>query len=129
MSDRSLERLSRAEQRATEARRRLGATLDEVQEKLSPANIISETSKDLREKGLALTDQLLSSLSARPLLATVAATAIGWLLSRKPALALLIKLFFGRGATSRTAAHSIDSKRQRKPRAPSSAAAVAKEDQ
>ena len=128
MSDRSLERVNRAEQRAIDARRRLAATLDEIQEKLSPANIISETGKDLREKGLALTDQLMSSLSARPLLATAAATAIGWLLSRKPALGLLIKLFLRRGATSGRAAHSADSKQQRKPRVPATAP-VAKEDQ
>lgn len=114
MSERSAARLAQAEREARAARQRLGATLDEVQQKLSPANLITETGKGLREKGLELTDQLVASLSARPMLATVAATGIGWLLSRKPALAIILKLFLGNRATSRADAHSIGSKSQRR---------------
>jgi hypothetical protein len=117
MSDRSAARLAHAELAAAEARARLGETLEEIQEKLSPANLLTETSKGLRNKGLELTDQVITTLRSRPVLATIAASGLGWLLSRKPALAMLLKLILNDGATSRAPAHSIASKPQR-PRQP-----------
>lgn len=121
MSETSVARLAQAEQAARDARAQLGATLDEIQDKLSPANLISETGKGLREKSLEFTDNLFSTVGSRPVLATAAATAIGWLISRKPALAIVLRLFFGNRATSRRSAHSIDAKPQRN-RAPRSRA-------
>lgn len=128
MSERSAQRLALAEQTAADARRRLGETLSEIQEKFSPANILSEAGKGLREKGLEYTDQLIASVSTRPVVATVAASGIGWLLSRKPALGLLVRLFLGSGATSRLSAHSIVSKPRRSRRRERAATAAASEE-
>lgn len=113
MSDRSLARLVRAEKAAAEARTRLTDTLDQIQDRLNPANIISQVTAELRERGLQAVDQAMGSLRSRPVLATVAISGIGWLLSRKPGLALLLKLFLRGGATSRPRKHSLDSRPQR----------------
>lgn len=113
MSQRSIARLARAESEAAKARARLGTTLGEIQEKLSPANILDEATRELRERGLQAADQAMASLRSRPVLATLAVSGIGWLLSRRPGLALLFKLFLGRGATARPPEHSIGSRQQR----------------
>lgn len=113
MSQRSARRLALAEQAADDARARLGETLNKIQEQLNPANLLRETSRGLREKGLQYTDQLIASVSSRPIVAAAAASGVGWLLSRKPGLALLVKLFLGRNATSRAPTHSTVSRPRR----------------
>lgn len=114
MSERSLARLNRAERKAIASRARLVETLDQIQVRLSPANILSETSRNLREKGLEMTDNLVGSLRSRPVMMTILASALGWILSRRPALALLLKLFLrGSSATSDVSKHSTNSKPQR----------------
>jgi hypothetical protein len=113
--------LALAEKAADDARARLGETLNEIQEQLSPANLLRETSRGLREKGLQYTDQLIASVSSRPIVAAAAASGIGWLLSNKPGLAMLVKLFLGRNATSRASAHSTVSRPRRSPRRRASA--------
>jgi hypothetical protein len=116
MSHQSASRLARAELAAKQAREDLAGTLDEIQYKLSPANLISETKRNLREKGFELTDQLIGSVKSRPIVAAVAASGLAWLVSKRPALAMLLKLFLGGSATSRRAKHSADSNTQPPPR-------------
>lgn len=113
MSDRSLSRLTRAERTAAQARERLGQTLNQIQDRLNPVNIINETSRELRARGLQAADQAIASLRSRPMLATAAVSALGWLISRRPGLALLLKLFLRSSATSGQTEHSINSRPQR----------------
>jgi hypothetical protein len=116
MSRHSAARLARAEQAAKQAREDLAGTLNEIQYKLSPANLISETRRTLREKSSELTDQLIGSVKSRPIMAAAAASGLAWLVSQRPALAVLLKLFLGGSATSRRPKHSVDSNAQRPPR-------------
>jgi len=115
MSDRSAARMAQAERAARQAREDLAGTLNEIQQKLSPANLISETKRNLREKSLEFTDQLIGSVRSRPIVAAAAASGLAWLVSRKPALGLLLKLFLSGSATSRGAKHSTASTVQRPP--------------
>jgi len=113
VSERSLARLARAKTAAIDARVRLTDTLDQIQDALSPANLLNQASKELRERGMQAADQAMASLRSRPVLATLAVSGIGLLLKRKPGLALLLKLFLRGSATSRPAKHSIGSRPQR----------------
>jgi len=105
MTSRPAQRLARAERHAREARERLGDTLDAIQQILSPANLLNEASQQLRARGQDLADSALSKLLSKPVVTTLAASAIGLLLKRKPGLALLAK-FMMPGATSRPSKHS-----------------------
>jgi len=124
MSERSLARIARAEKAATNARLQLSETLDEIQDKLSPANILTEATRAFREKRTEMQGQVMSGLLSRPVLATALLSGLGWALRKKPALAAVLNLFLRGSATTRASAHSIHSRPQR-PRRRRSRAPVA----
>lgn len=113
MSARSLARLARAEKAASDARLRMSETLDEIQDKLSPSNILTEATRAFREKRSEVQTQVMSSLLSRPVLATVLLSGLGWALRKKPGLAALLNLFLRGSATSSPSAHSTASRPQR----------------
>lgn len=113
MSERSIARLTRAEKAASDARLRLSGTLDEIQQKLTPSNILIEATRAFHEKRSAIQGQIMSGLLSRPLLATVLLSGLGWALRKKPGLAALFNLFLRGSATSSPSAHSTGSRPQR----------------
>ncbi|MGE0776483.1 MAG: hypothetical protein AB7L36_15790, partial [Sphingomonadaceae bacterium] len=77
MSKRSLARLARAEAAAAEARNRLGETLSQFQDKLSPDNIILEVRSAVRSKRKEMSDKLVSGVVSRPVIAAVIFSGLG----------------------------------------------------
>jgi len=122
MSGRSLARLARAEKTASDARLRMSETLDEIQDKLSPSNILTEATRAFREKRSQVQSHVLSSLLSRPVFATALLSGLGWALRKKPGLATLLNLFLPGSATSSPSAHSTGSRplrpRRRRANAP-----------
>jgi hypothetical protein len=128
VSDSSLARLKRAERAADSARAHLGETLSEIQDKLSPANILNEATRAIREKRSEVRDQVMSGLLSRPMVATALLSAAGWAFRKKPALAALLNLFLRGGATTRPPTHSTGSRSQRPRRRRAGAPAAAPEE-
>lgn len=129
MSKRSLARLARAEAAAAEARNRLGETLSQFQDKLSPDNIILEVRSAVRSKRKEMSDKLVSGVVSRPVIAAVIFSGLGWALRNQPGLALLLNLFLRGSATTRPTAHSTGSRpsRPRRRQSTASAAGVSEE--
>ena len=125
MSESSLARLKRAERAADDARAHLGETLSEIHDKLSPANILTEATRALREKRSEVRDQVMSGLLSRPMVATALLSAAGWAFRKKPGLAMLLNLFLRGSATTRPPTHSNASRSQRPRRRRASAPAAA----
>lgn len=124
MSKRSLARLARAEAASAEARNRLGETLSQFQDKLSPDNLMLEVRSVVRSKRKEVSERLVSSVVSRPVIAAVIFSGLGWALRKQPALALLLNLFLRGSATTRPTAHSSGSRPSR-PRRRQSAASTA----
>ena len=95
------DRLARAEHAAHIARMRLRDTLDEIQEQMSPANLVGEAIDEIRSRGQMIVDQGIATLLSRPMMTTLAASAIGFLLRHKPGLSLLFNMLTGQGRKSR----------------------------
>ena len=107
MSVRSAERVLQAERAALAARAQFRGTLAEAQRWLSPEQLFAEATAQVRARSLSVTGQAVESLRSRPVLSTLAATAIGLLLNhRSEIFAILRMILRGRRATSKATKHS-----------------------
>lgn len=120
----SADRLARAERAASEARARLGATLEEIQHQLSPSNLMNQAMEEAQVRGRALLEQAGTAILSRPFATTLIASALGLFFKRKPWLNLLVNLLMPKRATWRGPKHSTVTKRKRTTKAVRSAHAA-----
>ena len=76
--------LVRAKQEAERSRRRLQATVAELQQKLKPANIANNAIQGVKDKGEALAGDAVEAVRARPVATRAALGAVTLLLARRP---------------------------------------------
>lgn len=68
-----------AEAEATQAREQLGATLSEIQRRLSPRNLVGDVTESVREHAVDLTGRSVAAVKARPIAtAAIALPLIGF---------------------------------------------------
>jgi len=84
--------LAIAEQRSDAARRRLAATLVEIQGRLNPRALAREAAQELRETGEELAREGLDAVKRHPLTVAGVLTAVGLFLARRPLRTLITRL-------------------------------------
>lgn len=85
--------LQRAKVGAELAKKRLGETLDRLQERLKPGNLASEAWSGVRDKGEELADNTLQTVKDRPMAASGVAAAIAIFLARESLWRFATRLF------------------------------------
>lgn len=106
MSRSSADRVTRAEQAARRARNNLGETLDELQQQLSPSNLVNEAVQEVRLRGRGLADLAVAQMVSRPVATTLVASLLGVVFKGRPTVQFLINLILGSRATSGRSRHS-----------------------
>lgn len=80
----SVAQITRARGEAEAARRRLLATVGELQERLKPGNLAGRAWEGVKDKGGELADGAVTGLKARPLAVSAAVGAVALYLARGP---------------------------------------------
>jgi len=89
--------VAEAERAADEARARLIATAQELQERLSPKVLAHDAWEAAKAKGADLAEDAVDAVKARPWAATGVAAAIAAFLAREPLIEMAGQMFDGMG--------------------------------
>jgi hypothetical protein len=82
---------------AEQARRRLGATAAELQERLKPATLAHNAWDGVKERGGEIAEDAVEAVKARPAVVSAALAAFTLFLARKPIRHAVSRLFSGSG--------------------------------
>jgi hypothetical protein len=93
MSTKPEQRLETAKMEAERARRRLGATITTVQQRLKPAALADHAWSGVKDKGSELADGAVEAVKARPAAAAGAVAALFLFLARRPIVSGASKLW------------------------------------
>jgi ElaB/YqjD/DUF883 family membrane-anchored ribosome-binding protein len=96
---------------AQRCRARLMATAEQLQERLSPAQLPRDAWAGAKDKGADLAENAVDAVRARPLAATGVVAALGLFLAREPLMDLAGKIAHGFGAKRETKKRTKASKR------------------
>lgn len=86
---------------AQRCRSRLMATAEQLQQRLSPAQLTKDAWEGAKDKGADLAENAVDAVRARPLAATGVVAAISLFLAREPLMDLAGKIAHGFGGTKR----------------------------
>ena len=87
--------LTRARREAEQARRRLAATLAELQARLRPGTIASNAWEGVKDKSGAMADDAVEAVKSRPVIVSAVLAAFTLFLARAPLRSAASRLFSG----------------------------------
>lgn len=99
---------------AQRCRSRLMATAEQLQQRLSPAQLTKDAWEGAKDKGADLAENAVDAVRARPLAATGVVAAISLFLAREPLMDLAGKFAHGFGAKRETKKRAKASRRTKK---------------
>ena len=99
---------------AQRCRSRLMATAEQLQQRLSPAQLTKDAWEGAKDKGADLAENAVDAVRARPLAATGVVAAISLFLAREPLMDLAGKIAHGFGAKRETKKRTKASRRTSK---------------
>jgi uncharacterized protein DUF3618 len=89
----SADEIGRARREAEHARRRLSATIAELQQRLKPGTLASNAWEGVKDKGGEIADDAVQAVRGRPVAVSAAVAAFTLFLARAPIKSAVFRLF------------------------------------